>query len=62
MIAGVCGGVARSFGLDPTLVRLAFVFAVLFAGGGLVVYLVMWLIVPSESQAAPPPPGEAPPP
>ncbi len=47
-IAGVCGGIAEFFDLDPTLIRLFFVFAFLLGGHGLLVYLVLWLIVPEE--------------
>ncbi len=49
MFAGVCGGVAEYFGIDPTLVRLFFVFAALFGGPGLLAYLIMMIVVPEES-------------
>ncbi len=48
MIAGVCGGLAEYFGIDPTLVRLFFVFAALAGGPGLIIYLVMMLVVPEK--------------
>ncbi len=48
MLAGVCGGLAKYFEIDPTLVRLAFAFAAIFAGTGILIYLVMWVIVPKE--------------
>lgn len=47
-IAGVCGGIAEYFRIDPTLVRLLAVLLVLFAGGGLIAYLVAWLVMPEE--------------
>lgn len=47
MIAGVCGGLAEYFGVDPTLVRLAFVVA-LFYGPGPLAYLIMMIVVPEE--------------
>jgi phage shock protein C len=47
-LGGVCGGIAEFFDLDPTLVRLFFVFAFLLGGHGLLVYLLLWLIVPEE--------------
>jgi phage shock protein C len=50
MIAGVCGGLGEYFGIDPTLVRLLFVFAALFAGPGIVAYLILMLVVPEEPQ------------
>jgi phage shock protein C len=48
MLAGVCGGLADWFDVDPTLVRVAF--AVLGALGGLAVpiYLAAWLLIPEE--------------
>lgn len=47
MIAGVCGGIARYAGLDPTLVRIAAVIA-LFVGFPAVLmgYIVGWVIMP----------------
>ena len=50
MIAGVCSGLAEYFSIDPTLVRLFFVFATLFGGPGLVTYLIFWVVVPIESE------------
>jgi phage shock protein C len=48
MIAGVCAGLAEYLGIDPTVVRLLFALTFFFAGGGLLVYIVMALIVPEE--------------
>jgi phage shock protein C len=45
-IAGVCGGLAEYFGIDAVWVRLAFVLATLFALGGVVIYIVLWIIMP----------------
>ena len=53
MIAGVCGGLGKYLGIDPTLIRLAFVLLLLFGiGSGLLVYLVMMLLVPLEPEGA----------
>jgi phage shock protein C len=50
MIAGVCGGLAKYFNVDPTVVRLIFVaFAVLPGPNGIVAYIIMSLIVPKEA-------------
>ena len=49
MLAGVCGGLAAYFGLDPSLVRIGYAllrFFTVFAS--IRVYLIMWLIVPEE--------------
>ena len=48
-ILGVCGGLGRYFGIDPTLVRLVWVIlSVLCAAviGGVIAYIVAWLIIP----------------
>ncbi len=44
-IAGICGGVAEYFNIDPTIVRLIAAMMI-FTGGGILVYLVAWLIIP----------------
>ncbi len=60
MVAGVCGGLGRYLGLDPTLIRLIFVLLVVFGvGSGILLYFVLMLIVPEEPVA--PPAAEAPP-
>jgi phage shock protein C len=48
MIAGVCGGLARYFAVDPVIVRLVFVLAVLLGGVSPLIYLLLWLIMPEE--------------
>ncbi len=50
-LAGVCAGFAKYFGIDPTIVRLLFVFFVLWAGTGLLAYLVCALIIPEEPES-----------
>ena len=51
MIAGVCAGLGRYLGVDATVVRLIFVLLALFAAGGVLLYLILWLIMPMESAA-----------
>ena len=48
-VAGVAGGVAHRFDLDPTLVRCVWVVLSLFAGVGLVLYGLAWALLPEES-------------
>ena len=50
MLAGVCGGVAEYFNLDPTIDRVLWVLGSLFAGGGVILYIVMAIIVPTKSE------------
>jgi phage shock protein C len=49
MIAGVCGGIAEYFDIDPVIVRLIAV-VLLFSGGapGVLPYLVLWVVVPES--------------
>ena len=53
MISGVCGGLGEYLGIDPTIIRLLFVFGTVVTGSGLFwVYLIMMLIVPEETVAS----------
>src|SRR5262245_44827421 len=46
IIAGVCGGLAEYFGVDPVIVRLIFVLVTLTTGIGVLLYPVLWLVMP----------------
>ncbi|EOA59627.1 MULTISPECIES: PspC domain-containing protein [Bacteroides] len=49
MLAGVCGGLAQFFGLDASLVRIAYAILTIFtAFAGVPVYILMWIIIPEE--------------
>lgn len=48
MIAGVAAGLAQYFQLEVTWVRIAFVLATFFGGGGLWIYLILWIAVPEN--------------
>ena len=49
MIAGVCGGIAEYFKMDPTIIRLLWVVGTLvFFGAGIIAYLIAWIIVPEK--------------
>ena len=45
---GVCGGLAEYFGIDATVLRLILVLAVVFAGVGIIAYLVAALVIPEK--------------
>ena len=49
-IWGVCGGLAKHFDTDPTIVRVIFVASLLCGTLGLWVYIIMAIIVPQESE------------
>ena len=55
MIAGVCGGLAEYFGLDPTIVRVAYVLIsiVSVAFPGILAYIVLMFVMPPPDPAAP---------
>jgi phage shock protein PspC (stress-responsive transcriptional regulator) len=50
MIAGVCGGIARWLGWDPTVVRILYVLVSFFsiAFPGIIVYIILWAVMPEE--------------
>jgi phage shock protein C len=48
MVAGVAGGLARYFDIDPVLVRLAFVALTLAGGPGLILYIILWIVMPED--------------
>jgi phage shock protein C len=56
-IAGVCGGVARYFDLDPSLVRAIWLLTALLTGVGLLVYPILWIAMPLDPVASPAPPA-----
>ena len=49
MLAGVCGGIAEYFEVDPTLIRVAYAALSIFTTGfpGLLLYLILMLIMPA---------------
>jgi phage shock protein PspC (stress-responsive transcriptional regulator) len=49
MIAGVCAGLARRFGMSPNVVRLLAIISCLLPGPQFVVYIVLWIMMPTES-------------
>jgi phage shock protein C len=62
MVAGVIGGAAEYMGgIDPTILRLAFVFLTVVTGfvPGLAVYIMAWMIVPEKPKSSAPRASEA---
>lgn len=49
-IAGVCGGIGQYFGIDSTVIRLAFVLFCLAGGSGLLVYIIAAIVMPDEPE------------
>jgi phage shock protein C len=48
VLGGVCGGMARVTGVESWVWRLLFAVLFIFAGAGLLVYLLLWIFVPSD--------------
>lgn len=48
VIGGVCGGLARRYGWNANVVRLAFVASCLLPGPQLLIYILLWIVMPSE--------------
>lgn len=49
MLAGVCGGIAEYFDVDPSLVRLVWVLFCAVGGSGVLAYIVAAIIIPKKS-------------
>jgi phage shock protein PspC (stress-responsive transcriptional regulator) len=49
-LAGVAGGVADYFAIDPVIVRIAFVVLTFVGGAGAIAYVAGWLLIPEEGQ------------
>jgi phage shock protein C len=47
-ISGVAGGLADYLSMDPLLVRLIFVILAIAGGGGLLIYIILWIVTPEE--------------
>ncbi len=50
-LAGVCGGLAQYFDVDSTVIRIIFLVLLFFIGGGLLIYLIIWICAPEEPTA-----------
>lgn len=51
VFAGVCGGLSEYTGIDPLLIRLAFVLSTFLGGAGLGIYILLWIFVPAHDAA-----------
>ena len=50
MVAGVCTGLGKYFGVDVNLVRLGFGVLTIFYGLGILLYLIAWVILPGDDE------------
>ncbi len=49
-LCGVCGGLAEYLNIDPTIIRLIWVILVLFAGTGILAYIIAALVIPEQPE------------
>ncbi|MEH1126317.1 PspC domain-containing protein [Micromonospora sp. CPCC 206061] len=52
MIAGVCAGLARRFGMSAGMMRLIFLVSCLLPGPQFLIYIALWIVLPSEDRYA----------
>jgi phage shock protein PspC (stress-responsive transcriptional regulator) len=52
MIGGVCVGLGHYFGIDPVWLRIAFLAAFFIAGGGILIYIILWIVLPKAESTA----------
>lgn len=52
ILAGVCGGIAEYFGVDPTVIRVLYLVLSLFSAGfpGLILYIILLIMMPNYDQ------------
>lgn len=48
MIWGICGGLAKHYDLDPTIVRVIAVLTLLLSGAGILIYIILRFLIPLE--------------
>lgn len=48
VIAGVCGGIAEYFNIDPVIPRLVAVLLIFAGGFGILAYIIAWIIIPQN--------------
>jgi phage shock protein C len=48
MIWGICGGIAKYFSVDPTLVRVIAVLLIVFGGWIIIAYIILRFLIPLE--------------
>jgi len=49
ILGGVCAGLARRFGMAPTMMRILFVVTlIVIPGSQIIVYPILWILMPSE--------------
>ncbi len=50
VVAGVCAGIARRYGISRTGLRLAFVLSCVLPGPQFIAYLLLWIVIPPDTR------------
>lgn len=50
ILGGICSGIAKSTGIPTLFIRLAFIFGTLWLGGGVLIYLILWLLLKPDNE------------
>jgi phage shock protein PspC (stress-responsive transcriptional regulator) len=50
VVAGVCAGIARRYGISRTGLRLAFVLSCVLPGPQFIAYLLLWIVIPADTR------------
>ncbi len=53
IIGGVAGGLADYFNLDAVVIRVLFVLLAIFGGGGVLIYIILWIAIPAQAATYP---------
>jgi phage shock protein C len=49
VIAGVCAGLADYFDIDVSIIRVLFLATLILKGGGIILYIILWIVVPKKN-------------
>ncbi|MBL7901648.1 MAG: PspC domain-containing protein [Bacteroidia bacterium] len=52
VLGGVCSGVGHYFGFDPVWLRIALALLLVFAGTGVLIYIILWIAIPEATTTA----------
>ena len=51
VVGGVCAGIGDYIGIDPVMVRIAYIASMVFAGVPLFIYFICWIFIPADNRA-----------
>ncbi len=48
VLGGVCSGLGKYLNVDPIILRILFIMLALLGGGGVIIYIILWIVIPEE--------------